>query len=286
MPRNRHNGEVLTLDTRIDELYQLPLDEFTAARNALAKTVTGPEAKRIRSLVKPHAVPWAVNQLYWKAGPAYERLLKSGAALRAAQIAALHGRRSDVRAATEAHRSALAAAAQHAADLAARSGSHPNAEAVARMLEAISLAAHPPDAPGRFTEIVQPAGLEALTGVTPSAAIERLADAEQKRSVVARRKHEEAAARKAHEEVSAHETKRAKEQRQDEERRAREALKLAREEAVRRKKDEAALNAAEWRLERARTVESKALRALETAKGNVQEAERLVAAIRARMDRA
>ena len=34
-------------------------------------------------------VPWAVNQLFWKARHVYERLMKSGEALRKAQIAAL-----------------------------------------------------------------------------------------------------------------------------------------------------------------------------------------------------
>ena len=37
---------------QIDGLYRLPLDEFTAARNALAKSLGGDQAKEVRALVK------------------------------------------------------------------------------------------------------------------------------------------------------------------------------------------------------------------------------------------
>jgi len=80
---------VSALDAKIDDLYRLPLSEFTGARNALAKTLTGDEAKRVRALEKPTVVPWAVNQVYWRARSTYDRLMKSGEKLRAAQIAAL-----------------------------------------------------------------------------------------------------------------------------------------------------------------------------------------------------
>jgi hypothetical protein len=53
----------VSLDSRVDELYQLPLDEFTAARNALAKSLKGEEAESVKRLQKPTIVPWAVNQL-------------------------------------------------------------------------------------------------------------------------------------------------------------------------------------------------------------------------------
>ena len=100
--------ETKILDTKLDDLYRLPLADFTAARNALAKTLAGDDAKRVRALVKPTLVPWALNQLFWKARPTYERLLKSGDALRKAQISALEGRGVDVRRASEAHGKALA----------------------------------------------------------------------------------------------------------------------------------------------------------------------------------
>ena len=57
-------------DDRIAELYQGPLDEFTAARNALAKE-TGDSA--IKKLEKPNLAAWAVNQLYWQRAEALRR---------------------------------------------------------------------------------------------------------------------------------------------------------------------------------------------------------------------
>ena len=159
----------MDLDCQIDELYALPLSEFTASRNTFAKTLSGDEAKRVRALAKPTVVPWAVNQLFWKGRAVYDRLLKQGGALRAAQIAALKGRDADVRLAAEAHRRALSDAVHHAADLASAEGTRPDADDLARMLEAVSLAARPADRPGRWTESIQPAGFEALSGVQPIA---------------------------------------------------------------------------------------------------------------------
>jgi hypothetical protein len=151
-------------DHEIDRLYQLPLPEFTAARNQLAKDLGGERGKEVKRLLKPTVVPWAVNQVYWQARPAWDRLLATGADLRDAQIAALEGREADVRAATDEHRKAVAAAVREAQRLAAAAGVHPDAEPLARMLEAISLARELPGAPGRFTEVAQPAGFEALAG--------------------------------------------------------------------------------------------------------------------------
>jgi hypothetical protein len=155
----------VTLESRLDELYQLPLAEFTAARNALAKTLTGAEAARVKALPKPTVVPWAINQLYWRDRRTYDRLLKTGGALRDAQIAALKGRHGDVRRATEQHRAAVADAVRSATALAAPAGAHPAADQLARMLEAISLSPERADAPGRFAALIQPSGFEALAGI-------------------------------------------------------------------------------------------------------------------------
>jgi len=72
----------------IDELYQLPLSEFTPGRNTLAtrlrKSGKAGDADEVRSLVKPSIPAWAVNQVYWKHRPAFDRLLSSGDRLRKA----------------------------------------------------------------------------------------------------------------------------------------------------------------------------------------------------------
>ena len=153
----------------LDDLYKLPPGEFTAARNALAKTLSGDAAREVKALKKPNAVAWSVNQLYWKARPMYDALMKAGRALREAQIGALKGKKSDVRGATEKHRDALGHAVKRAHAIAQAAGVHPNTEQLARMLDALSLAAELPVDVGRFSDVVQPSGFDALAGVKPVA---------------------------------------------------------------------------------------------------------------------
>ena len=157
------------LDAAIDELYKLPLTEFTARRNQLAKERAGDERAQVKALEKPTVIPWTVNQVYWRARPAYDKLMKAGAALRAAQIDALEGRGSRVAKATAAHREALSDATTRGLHLASQHDVQPSAEPLTRMLEALSLSPTPPPHPGRWTEIVQPSGFEALLGVVPAA---------------------------------------------------------------------------------------------------------------------
>jgi len=164
-----HNVAVSAVEDRIAELYKQPLADFTAARNALAKTLSGDEAKRVKALAKPNVVPWAVNQVYWRARGVYDRVLKTGERVRAAQIAALGGKASDVRAANDAHRHAIADAVAEAERLASAAGSKPAADQLARTFEAVSLAAQPPEPHGRLTEALQPSGFEALSGVAIAA---------------------------------------------------------------------------------------------------------------------
>jgi hypothetical protein len=161
------------LDTKIDDLYARPLSEFTPARNALAKTLSGAEAARVKGLPKPAVIPWAINQVYWHARPVYERALKAGERLRHAQIAALEGKAADVRAAAAAHRTAVGEAVKEAERFAATIGSRPAADALARTFESLSLAPRPPAEPGRLTEMLRPSGFEALAGIGVQAASSR-----------------------------------------------------------------------------------------------------------------
>jgi hypothetical protein len=187
---------VSALDARIDELYQQPPNEFTAARNALAKTLSGADATRVRALPKPTVVPWVVNQVYWRARGVFDRLRKSGERLRVAQIATLKGRSADLRGATEAHRQAIAEAAAQAVRIAQTAGVHPGADELTRTLEALSLAPDMPEPPGRLTRPLRPAGFEALTGVTPVAVPVQKAPQRVKREQETA-KREEAEARRA-----------------------------------------------------------------------------------------
>jgi hypothetical protein len=162
------------LDSRIDELYQGPLDSFTASRNALAKTLTGDAKKQVSALPKPLAIPWIVNQTYWHAREAYDELLSTGKKLRVAQIGALQGRSPDIRAASDRHAEALTEAMSEAIKLAKAGGVQPQADALRRMFEAVSTRATLPAEHGRFAKPIEPTGFEALTGLSIVASPRRI----------------------------------------------------------------------------------------------------------------
>lgn len=157
------------LESHIDDLYRGPLEDFTAARTALGKTLTGAERERVSALQKPVALAWLVNQAYWRARPAYEHALQAGADLRRAQVGALSGRSTDVAAATRRHRDAVTDVVTAAVRLAQAAAVNPQRDELRRMFEAVTLAEALPAPHGRFVKLLQPAGFEALSGlVLPS----------------------------------------------------------------------------------------------------------------------
>jgi hypothetical protein len=115
-----------SLDDRIDQLYQLPLEEFTAARNTLAKE-TGESS--VKKLEKPNLAAWTVNQLYWRERKTYDDVIKAAERMRAVYKQMLAGKNADVRGAEEIHQEALREAKQ-AAKRILEDGGHPNADAV------------------------------------------------------------------------------------------------------------------------------------------------------------
>jgi len=250
----------------IDQLYRGPLTEFTAMRNALVKEHRGADASLIRKLAKPTVVAWAVNQVYWHARKTYDELIESGEKLRKAQIAALEGRHADIRAAGDAHRRAIADAVKEAERLAEQSGSHPSPDALVRTFEALSLAAEPPETPGRLTKELQPAGFEALTGVTPQPAL---------RSAFASSLREPSAGKRAESQSSA----KAREREETARRRAAEEEKAAQQAA--RKRD-AEIRKAEAAVEEARAAEALARKAFDRATQAVIDAENTLKELRAR----
>src|SRR3982751_5116605 len=109
-------------ESGIDQLYQLPLDEFTAARNALAKGAKNGAA--IKALAKPPLAAWAVNQLYWRDRKTWDALIDAGENLRRTHRSVLAGRSGDVRAAGAAHDAAVQDALKATLTLLTQSG-HP-----------------------------------------------------------------------------------------------------------------------------------------------------------------
>jgi hypothetical protein len=156
-----------TLDAEIDRLYQLPLDEFTAARNALARAA-GDGAADVRALVKPPIAAWAVNQLYWRDGDTWNALVAAAENARRAHRAVLSGKGGDVRAATRVHDEAVEQALKATLAL-LKSGGHPATDATKQAI-ATTLRAVPGDErAGRLTRALQPGGFEALAGLSIAA---------------------------------------------------------------------------------------------------------------------
>jgi hypothetical protein len=152
------------LEQEIDRLYQLPLDEFTAARNALAKKAGG-EASRVRALAKPPVAAWAINQLYWRNIDVWNALIEAAENARRAHKAVLAGRAGDVRAATKVHDDAVEEALRTTLAILAEAD-RPASDATKHAI-ATTLRALPGDeAPGRLTRLLQPGGFEVLSGVS------------------------------------------------------------------------------------------------------------------------
>ena len=150
------------LDEQIDQLYQLPIDGFTPARNALAKGA-GPRAHEIKRLEKPNAAAWAVNQLFWRERPIYDELIEASQQLRAAYREQLAGQSPDVRGAEATHKAAVKRATQTARAMVEAGGSKASdgvMDAVRETLDILPSA----DPPGRLTKPLKRTGFEALEG--------------------------------------------------------------------------------------------------------------------------
>jgi hypothetical protein len=152
----------------IDRLYELPLDEFTAARNALAKETGDASVKQLK---KPSVPAWAVNQLARRREVDLRRLLRAGEKLEEAQKEALRGgsqsaferARSDERDAVRLLRTAAAEVL--------RDGGHPasdqSLERIAQTLRAGAATEEGRAAlrTGRLTDDIEPQGFDAFAAM-------------------------------------------------------------------------------------------------------------------------
>jgi hypothetical protein len=165
------------LNDEVDELYQLPLAEFTSARNELAARLKqngrANDANLVKALQKPPVSAWAVNQLYWNQREEFDTLLSAGKRFHKASLA---GKTADLRASLDARREALTQLADLAASVLRDAGHNPSQETIRRItttLEALSAQASSADGPtlGRLSQDVDPPGFEALAGFLPGAGL-------------------------------------------------------------------------------------------------------------------
>jgi len=158
----------------IDSLYELTLDEFTKARDELArrlKTAGNTEAAaEVGRARKPTLPAWAANQAVRKAPVEWERLRRTVRELREK-----HGKRSsvaDLRDATRAQREALKACERQAAHLLAKHGHTASPALLQTVVHTLLALAHgaPGATPGRLDRPLEPPGFEVLAGVALPAA--------------------------------------------------------------------------------------------------------------------
>lgn len=164
-------------DAEIERIYQLPLGEFTQARNALAVQLQGRDrdaAARVKSLVKPTASAWAVNQVFWAARSEFDALVDASDRLRALQGAGATA--NELRQTMRERREAVAAAVRKAEEALVRQGHAASAgvlQRVATTFEALATygSARPPEIrPGLLSEDLSPPGFEAMSTLAPASA--------------------------------------------------------------------------------------------------------------------
>ena len=157
------------IDDEIDRLFQLPLNEFTPARNALAKRA-GPDAAAVKRLHRPQTPAWAVNQLFWRRRKDYDRLIAAAEALRRAHANVLTGQRVDLAGAEQAHRDAIRSAMDDIKKIMAEASEKPTPATLTSVNETLQALPHPTEAAGRLVRPLKPLGFEALTALFTGAA--------------------------------------------------------------------------------------------------------------------
>jgi valyl-tRNA synthetase len=274
------------IDADIDRLYQLPPDEFTAARNALAKDA-GADGADVRRLAKPPIAAWAVNQIYWKRRDIYDALVAASNELRKLHKAILAGHRADIREAAKVHDESIDEALKAALAILREEG-HPVTDTTRQAILTTLRALPAHDPPGRLTRTLQPGGFEMLAGLSigspKSGAFrvkpETVTQAKAPAPAKGRTDPKVTAQAKAAQEAAARAVREAE---RAASRAEFEAARLTREAAKAAKEVEQAreaLETAQQALEDAKAAAAATARARETAERRVKEAERTLDAAR------
>ena len=202
-----------SIEADIDALYELPPEQFIAARDRLFKQQRddgrSAEAQRVKSLRRPTVPAWAVNQVVRHRRSEVDELLAAGDDLRRAQQRALSGKGgAELREASERRRNALREVVQAAEAVLEQAdrASAPHLEAIRNTFEAASLEreAAAELREGRLAkELEAPAGFGDVSGLTLVKGIEgedtkgaaKRADQEARGRAKEKREAEEAKAR-------------------------------------------------------------------------------------------
>lgn len=246
-PHAKASRMVSSYDEAVTALYQAPHERFVAERQRLAAELKGKgdkqAAARVGKLSRPTVSAWAVNQLWWQARAAFEKLFETAEQLRAGQLGA-----------GGAHRQALTKLSARAEQLLREHG-HSTADATLRRITMTlsGLAAaggFGPEPPGALSKDRAAPGFEAfgignsLPSVEPKAQEAALRQLQEAEEADAKQRDEEQtrAKRQAQDEADAQRSREA------EQKRAREAAlaeqKRAAETRARRAAEHRALQSA------------------------------------------
>jgi hypothetical protein len=173
--RARKLAAVPDLERELDELFGLPLGEFTTARNELVKRLRAAgekeQAEEVRRLSKPSVAAWAVNQLARTDKRDVKRLLDAGANMRKVHERALAERAGEeFRKATAAERELVRTLGERARTILQEAGHPPSDQVLKRISETLRAASTDDDARellerGRLTKEIEPTGFGSLSAV-------------------------------------------------------------------------------------------------------------------------
>lgn len=176
--RPRDLAVVPELERELDELYGLPQEQFTAARNDLAKRLRKAgqkdEAERVAALRKPPITAWAINQVARRERDAASELLTAGEELLDAQRQALAGEGAErFDESGRRQRDAIKAFVRGAVKILREAGHNPSAvveERIASSLRAASVdsEARPRLERGTLDADVESSGLDLLAAMVPA----------------------------------------------------------------------------------------------------------------------
>jgi hypothetical protein len=227
--------------SEIDQLWALPLEDFTRVRDDLAKRAKeegdAKAAKEIKSTRKPTVAAWVVNQLAREHAGDIKRLLGLGEVMRKAQRDALGGGgREALRTATAERRQVvdqLVKAAEQILGAAGHGSSRAVLDKVSDTLSAVATDEETATLVREGTlqrEATPPSGLEELAGLLPATPTRRKRNASKAKPSAGhseRAKRADERAKRLEEEASEAETK-AAQARSEADRLARDAEKAAR----------------------------------------------------------
>jgi hypothetical protein len=212
----RPNGDGVNVDDEVDRLYGLPLDQFTAERNTLARELgkagESEAVDRVKALPKPSISAWVVNQLARRERLQMRSLLTAGDRLRKAQEELLGGgTRTELQEAVERQREVVAALLESAKEV-LRSAGHPATDAtLERVRGTLTSAAADEEGKrlveeGQLTEDLDPAGFGPLafgagTARTPPRRAKRVPEGDKRKPAQAKSRREAAARKKRVEEA-------------------------------------------------------------------------------------